>query len=76
MQDKEVTVVSKAGDEGKLFGSIGCVTLPMRLTAAGVAVEKSEVFAGRLIRNTGEYEVDVHLAADVNATVVKADRGR
>lgn len=70
LQDKEVTVVSKAGDEGKLFGSIGVRDIADALTAAGVAVEKSEV---RLpegpIRNTGEYEVDVHLAADVNATV-------
>ena len=64
-----VTIATKAGDEGKLFGSIGTRDVADAITAAGVAVAKSEVRMGNVLRNTGEYEVVVQLHADVKATV-------
>ncbi len=39
----EVTLVSKAGDEGKLFGSIGTRDIAEAISAVGVEVAKSEV---------------------------------
>ena len=66
----EVTIVSKAGDEGKLFGSIGVRDVADAITAAGVEVNKSEV---RLpegpLRVVGEFEITVHLHSDVDAVV-------
>ena len=64
-----VVIASKAGDEGKLFGSIGTRDVAEAITAAGVAVAKSEVRMGNVLRNTGDYEVVVQLHADVKATV-------
>ena len=64
-----VVIESKSGDEGKLFGSIGTRDVAEAITAAGVAVAKSEVRMGNVLRNTGEYEVVVQLHADVKATV-------
>ncbi|ATL94866.1 50S ribosomal protein L9 [Aeromonas encheleia] len=64
-----VVIASKSGDEGKLFGSIGTRDVADAITAAGVAVAKSEVRMGNVLRNTGEYEVVVQLHADVKATV-------
>ena len=64
-----VVIASKSGDEGKLFGSIGTRDVDEAITAAGVAVAKSEVRMGNVLRNTGEYEVVVQLHADVKATV-------
>lgn len=64
-----VVIAPKAGDEGKLFGSIGTRDVADAITAAGVAVAKSEVRMGNVLRNTGEYEVVVQLHADVKATV-------
>lgn len=65
-----VVISSKAGDEGKLFGSIGTRDLAEAITAAGVEVAKSEV---RLplgtLRNVGEYDIDVQVHSDVTATV-------
>lgn len=70
LNGKAVTIVSKAGDEGKLFGSIGVRDVADAVTAAGTEVSKSEV---RLpegpIRNTGDFEVDVQLHSDVIATI-------
>lgn len=66
----EVTLVSKAGDEGKLFGSIGTRDIADAISAVGVEVAKSEV---RLplgtIRETGEFDVDIQVHADVTATI-------
>ena len=66
----EVTIASKAGDEGKLFGSIGTRDIADAITEAGVEVAKSEV---RLplgaIRETGEFEIAIHLHNDVDTSI-------
>lgn len=70
LDGSEVTIAANAGPEGKLFGSVGTIEISEALTAAGTEVEKSEV---RLpegpFHDTGEFEVDIHLHADVDATV-------
>ncbi len=65
-----VQIISKAGDEGKLFGSIGTRDIADAVSAAGVAVAKSEVrLPEGALRNTGEYEVSLQLHSEVFATV-------
>ncbi|AMG30880.1 50S ribosomal protein L9 [Grimontia hollisae] len=65
-----VEIVSKAGDEGKLFGSIGTRDIADAVTAAGVEVAKSEVrLPAGALRNTGEYEISLQLHSEVFATV-------
>lgn len=39
----EVTIAAPAGDEGKLFGSVGTRDIADAITAAGVEVQKAEV---------------------------------
>ncbi|WP_215395823.1 50S ribosomal protein L9 [Rheinheimera oceanensis] len=66
----EVTIASKAGDEGKLFGSVGTRDIADAITEAGVKVTKAEVkLPTGTLRETGEYEIDVQLHAEVTATV-------
>ena len=66
----EVTIASKAGDEGKLFGSVGTRDIADAVTEAGVKVTKAEVkLPTGTLRETGEYEIDVQLHAEVTATV-------
>ncbi|MFC6440648.1 50S ribosomal protein L9 [Bowmanella sp. JS7-9] len=66
----EVTIAAPAGDEGKLFGSVGTRDVADAITAAGVAVTKSEVkMPNGTIRETGEFELDVQLHSDVVATI-------
>ena len=70
LAELEVTITATAGDEGKLFGSIGTHDIADALTASGVEVAKSEVrLPNGTIRATGEYDVAVHLHTDVEATV-------
>ncbi|EFL78143.1 50S ribosomal protein L9 [Actinobacillus pleuropneumoniae] len=65
-----VSVSATAGDDGRLFGSISAKDIADALTAAGVAVAKSEVrLSEGPLRTTGEHEVKVHLHPEVNAAV-------
>lgn len=70
MAEIELTLTAKAGDEGKLFGSIGPRDLAEAITSAGVKVAKSEIrLADGPIRAVGEYDVGVQLHTDVAATI-------
>ena len=65
-----VTVKANAGDEGKLFGSVGTTDIAQALTDAGQPVERHEVrLPEGAFRMLGEYEVELHLHSDVNVTV-------
>ena len=66
----EVVIKHKAGDEGKLFGSVGTHNIAEAITAAGAAVEKNEIRMPQgVIRHIGEYPIDIYLHADVIATL-------
>ena len=61
-----VTIASKAGDEGRLFGSIGTRDIADAITAKGVEVAKSEVrLPNGLIRTLGEQEVTFQFHGEV-----------
>ena len=65
-----VTIATKAGDKGILFGSVGTRDIADAITAAGVPVAKSEVrMPNGVLRSVGEYDIVVHLHTDVNTTV-------
>ncbi len=65
-----VTITSKSGDEGKLFGSIGTRDIADAISAAGVAVVKSEVrLPEGALRNTGTYEIAVSVHSEVSTVV-------
>jgi large subunit ribosomal protein L9 len=70
LEGASVTVKANASPEGKLFGSVGPRDVAEAFTAAGKPLEKSEVVMGEgPIRHIGEFEVHVHLHADVHTTV-------
>jgi large subunit ribosomal protein L9 len=65
-----VTIEANAGDEGKLFGSVGTRDIADALIAAGHTVEKSEVqLPDGALRETGDYEVDLALGSEVIASI-------
>jgi large subunit ribosomal protein L9 len=71
LTDLAVTIEANAGDEGKLFGSIGTRDIADAITAAaGVEVAKSEVrLPEGALRELGEYEIDIQLHSEVTQSV-------
>jgi large subunit ribosomal protein L9 len=71
LQDLKVSICANAGDEGKLFGSVGTQEVAKAITqASGIAVEKSEIrMPNGAFREIGEYEVTIQLHTDVKQGV-------
>ena len=70
LEGASVTISANASTEGKLYGSVGPRDIAEALTKAGMPVEKSEVVMGEgPLRHVGEFEVLVHLHADVETPV-------
>lgn len=65
-----ITLNVKAGEEGKLFGSIGTRDLAAAITKAGVEVCKSEIhLPSGVLRQAGQYDIEVEFHSDVVAVV-------
>ena len=65
-----VSLSAVAGEEGKLFGSIGPRDIAEACTALGVELSKSDVrMPDGAIRELGEFEVQVRLHSDVSTTI-------
>ena len=66
--DMSVSITAKSGSEGKLFGSVGNSDIADAVTAAGVDVAKREVrLPDGPLRTAGDFEIILHLHADVDA---------
>jgi len=65
-----LTMTAKAGNEGKLFGSIGTADIADACKAAGHEIERAEVrLPGGPLRMVGEHVVSLHLHADVDVSL-------
>lgn len=66
LAELSVTIAANAGDEGRLFGSIGTRDIADAITAAGVEVTKSEVrLPEGVLREVGQFEIDIQLHPEV-----------
>lgn len=67
---QNIVISQRAGDEGKLFGSVGTADIATAVTEAGVELKKGEVrLPHGAFRQMGDFEVDVHLHPEVNAKI-------
>ena len=65
-----VTIPANESSEGKLFGSVGNIDVLEALTTMGHQVEKREIrMPDGAFRNIGDYQIELHLHTDVNATI-------
>lgn len=66
----EIIITQKAGEEGRLFGSVGTQDIANAVTTAGVEVMKHEVrLPDGVIRQVGDYNIDISLHSDVTVNI-------
>ena len=66
----ELVIPANAGEEGKLFGSVGPIDICEAFSKVGVDVERSEVrMPDGPIHELGEFDIGLHLHADVNVDI-------
>jgi len=70
LKELELTLAVKAGDEGKLFGSIGTRDLADLIASTGLEANKSEIrLPNGPLRTTGTFEITLQLHADVTISL-------
>jgi len=64
-----VKVKAKAGEEGKLYGSVTSRDIAQQLDAQGVEVDRRKIIIDEAIRSLGEFRIPVKLHPEVVATI-------
>ena len=64
-----LVISMKAGEEGRLFGSVTNMQLEKALKAKGLNVDRRKIHLDEPIKTVGEYEVPVRLAADLTVSL-------
>ncbi len=62
-----ITIKAKAGEEGKLFGSVTSMDIAEAVHAQGVELDKRKIALEEPIKRLGDYTVPVKLHTDVVA---------
>lgn len=66
----DITLSTKAGEEGKLFGSITVRDIADAANSRGIDIQKGEIkMPSGPIRELGEFEIKIQLHPDVTATL-------
>lgn len=63
----KIVLRARAGDEGKLFGSVTNIDLEKALISRGITVERRRIRVAEPIKQLGEHKVSVHLGVGVDA---------
>lgn len=64
-----IVVGAKAGENGKIFGSVNTIQLAEAIEKLGITIDKKYIkIKGEAIKALGSYEADVRLHKDVEAS--------
>lgn len=70
MQDLLVEITRKAGEEGKLFGSVSTIDISEAVAIKGIELEKSEIHLDEgSLKTVGEHEIGVTLHPEVHLNI-------
>ncbi len=73
LKEMRVAIAVNAGEEGRLFGSVGTRDIADAVVAAGGQIDKSEVrLPTGAIREVGEFEVTIDLGHEVEQVITVA----
>jgi large subunit ribosomal protein L9 len=64
-----ITIPQKAGEDGRLFGSVTAKDIQAAAAQKGVTLDKRKIRLDEPIKSVGTYEISVKLSSDVSATL-------
>jgi large subunit ribosomal protein L9 len=64
-----LTIAMRAGEEGKLFGSVTNIHIEKALKAQGLNVDRRKIHLEQPIKMLGDFEVPVRLTADLSVPI-------
>lgn len=69
IKGKSFTLKIKAGQNGKVFGSVTSSDISEALAAAGYKVDKKKIILAQPIKNTGAYEIELKLMEGMSSKI-------
>ena len=69
LDDLEVTIIMKVGDEGQLFESVNAQKIQDRLKEMGYGVAKNQIKLEQPIKDLGEFPVKITFEHNLEATI-------
>jgi len=70
IEGKRLIIEAKQGSEGRLFGSVTAINIVAKAKTEGIDIERQEIrMPTGPIRQTGEFEIPLHLHADVDSSI-------
>ncbi len=69
LAELELEFRAKAGEEGKLFGSVTTADIAQELESKGIAVDRRKIELEEPIKKLGDYEVPVRLHREVTSQI-------
>ena len=70
LENKTLKIGAKAGEAGKIFGSVNTIQIADAIRALGFEVDRKNIkLKGEAIKNLGKYEAEVVFHRDVIRTI-------
>jgi large subunit ribosomal protein L9 len=65
----EITLLQKAGEEGKLYGSVTSMDIASGLEKQGIVIDRRKILLEKPIKTLGEFEVPVKIYPEITAAI-------
>ena len=69
IEGMEITLSLKAGEEGKLYGSVTTMDIASQLEKQGLVVDRRKIILEKPIKTLGEIEVPIRIYPEVTGSV-------
>jgi large subunit ribosomal protein L9 len=69
IESLEIEISARAGEEGRLFGSVTAAQIAERLVGHGYEIDRRRVILGEPIKEIGEHKVPVRLHSQLRAEI-------
>lgn len=67
--DKQIAIAVKAGEDGRLFGSVTSADIVRELASIGIKINKKKIALEEPIKALGNYEVQIKLHPEVTSSI-------
>ncbi len=69
VESLEISLTKKAGEEGKLYGSVTNIDIASELEKEGIVVDRKKILLDKPIKNVGDFEIPIKLYPEVIANL-------
>ncbi|MFO7986505.1 MAG: 50S ribosomal protein L9 [Desulfatiglandaceae bacterium] len=69
MESLVISLLQKAGEEGKLYGSVTSMDIASALENQGISIDKRKIVLEKPIKTLGEFDIPVKIYPEVTASL-------